>query len=164
MQSERTTSYQAHAQRLLTSQTAYRCFCTPERLRELAKRQNQYDGTCRLVPHEEAERRAANGEAHVVRLKVPTVQPGFEDLVYGPVGKRKVDSIVNKDSAYEDLILLKTDGLPTYHLANVVDDKQMGITHVIRAAVSRQSLEVVPGLSLIMLGMDVLNTQTYPTL
>ena len=149
---------------LLTSQSAYRCFCTPERLRELAKRQNQYDGTCRIVPYEESERRAANGEAHVVRLKMPTVQPSFEDLIYGPVGRRKVDSGVNKDLAYEDLILLKTDGLPTYHLANVVDDNQMGITHVIRAVVSRRNLEVVPGLSLIMLGMDVLNTQTHSTL
>ena len=74
---------------------------------------------------------------------MPMVQPSFEDLVYGSVGRRKIGGTVNQDFAYEDIILLKTDGMPTYHLANVVDDKQMGITHVIRAVVSRKSLEVV---------------------
>lgn len=143
MQSERTATYQTHAQKLLASQAAYRCFCSSERLKKLAKRQNQYDGACRLIPYDQSQQRAADGEAHVIRLKVPANHPSFKDLVYGLVGKQKLNSVDPDKLAYDDLILLKSDGLPTYHLANVVDDKQMGITHVIRAAVSRESLHPV---------------------
>ena len=83
----------------------------------------------------ESEERAANGELHVVRLEVPTQPPMLDDLVYGIVGKAKQSQIVkNAGSAtYEDPVILKSDGWPTYHLANVVDDHLMQITHVIRA-------------------------------
>jgi len=76
-----------------------------------------------------------------VRLKVPDQYPEFTDLVYGHVGKQKSNGMVFKhgEPAFEDLVLLKSDGLPTYHLANVVDDHFMKITHVIRAAVCQSS-------------------------
>ncbi|KAL8786196.1 MAG: hypothetical protein Q9195_008315 [Heterodermia aff. obscurata] len=132
-QSERTVLYQEHAQTLLKSQNAYRCFCSPQRLKELAKRQTQYDGGCRHTSIDESEERAANGEAHVIRLKTPAKLPSFNDLVYGSIGNRRLAQFTSDKAAYEDIVLLKSDGLPTYHLANVVDDNCMRITHVIRA-------------------------------
>ncbi|KAI9852201.1 MAG: Glutamate--tRNA ligase mitochondrial [Thelocarpon superellum] len=93
----------------------------------------EYDRACASIPEVESEERVAQGEAHVVRLKVPPEPPEFRDLVYGKVGRPK-STIEPKVPAYEDPILLKSDGLPTYHLANVVDDHHMKITHVIRAA------------------------------
>ncbi|GME66011.1 Glutamyl/glutaminyl-tRNA synthetase class Ic [Neofusicoccum parvum] len=137
-QSERTQLYQEHASKLLETGHAYRCFCTPERLNDLAQQRAQlglptdYDRTCAHIPKEEAEDRAAKGEQHVVRLLVPDKYPAFFDLVYGMVGKGAKPSTRKVDDAYDDPILLKSDGLPTYHLANVVDDHHMKITHVIR--------------------------------
>jgi glutamyl-tRNA synthetase len=96
-----------------------------------------YDRHCVAISPEEAEDRATRGEAHVVRLKADGY-PMFQDLVYGKTGqyraagKRQLDFI---DRVYEDPILLKSDGHPTYHLANVVDDHLMKITHVIRGSV-----------------------------
>ncbi|KAH0565145.1 hypothetical protein GP486_001457 [Trichoglossum hirsutum] len=130
---------------LTLSQTghAYRCFCSAERLNELAKLKSRlglptdYDRTCASISKEESEGRAARGDSHVVRLKAPNRYPQLDDLVYGVVGgKSKYGRalIKNGEPAYEDPILLKSDGLPTYHLANVVDDHHMKITHVIRAA------------------------------
>ena len=86
---------------------------------------------------EEAEEKAAKGEAHVVRLKVDEGYPMFDDLVYGRTGQNrpnrsKIDFI---DRVYDDPILLKSDGHPTYHLASVVDDHCMKISHVIRGTV-----------------------------
>jgi glutamyl-tRNA synthetase len=81
------------------------------------------------MPREESDDRAASGAKFVVRLKVPDQYPSYDDLIYGkfkPLKKRR------GENAYEDPILLKSDGLPTYHLANVVDDYHMKITHVIR--------------------------------
>ena len=76
------------------------------------------------------------GVAHVVRLKVPDRYPMYNDLVYGRVGgKEHGRKFIHGEQSFEDPILLKSDGLPTYHLANVVDDHLMKITHVIRAAV-----------------------------
>ena len=77
----------------------------------------------------------------MVRLKVPDQYPEFTDIVYGRVGKHKNAGTLFKhgEQAYEDPVLLKSDGLPTYHLANVVDDHYMDITHVIRAAVRRST-------------------------
>ncbi|KAJ9663288.1 Glutamate--tRNA ligase mitochondrial [Coniosporium apollinis] len=136
-QSERTPLYQSHAHKLLDSGHAYRCFCSAERLHQLAEQRaalgvaTDYDRTCASIPKDESDERAAKGEQHVIRLLVPEDYPEFNDLVYGHVGrgkkKRRQDMV-----AYEDPILLKTDGLPTYHLANVVDDHHMKITHVIR--------------------------------
>ena len=85
---------------------------------------------------EESEEKAANGEAHVVRLKVEGY-PQFDDLVYGKTGQsRPKNKLGFIDRVYDDPILLKSDGHPTYHLANVVDDHCMKITHVIRGTVS----------------------------
>ncbi|KAF4303990.1 Glutamyl/glutaminyl-tRNA synthetase class Ic [Botryosphaeria dothidea] len=137
-QSERTILYQEHASKLLETGHAYRCFCTPERLNDLAQQRAQlglptdYDRRCAHIPKEEAEDRAARGEAYVVRLLVPDQYPPFFDLVYGKIGKGTKPATKKVDDAYDDPILLKSDGLPTYHLANVVDDHHMKITHVIR--------------------------------
>lgn len=90
------------------------------------------------MPEEESEERANKGETHIIRLKTPNRPPEYVDLVYGKIGKQKLGSVAAASPgglAFEDPILLKSDGLPTYHLANVVDDHYMKITHVIRATV-----------------------------
>ena len=100
---------------------------------------SDYDRTCISIPAGESEERAAKGEQHVVRLRLPEVPPPYTDLVYGVVGRCK-----DKEGAqaprlqlsFEDPVLIKSDGHPTYHLANVVDDHQMRITHVVSAVVS----------------------------
>jgi len=131
-QSERSAIYRVHADILLANGAAYRCFCTSARLDELraiqkaSQRPTGYDGTCREVSAEDSARRAAAGEPHVVRLKVP--RPGstrFTDLLRG--------EIVIENENVDDQVLLKTDGLPTYHMANVVDDHLMGVTIIMRA-------------------------------
>ena len=124
----------------MKAQNVYRCFCSPQRLKELGKHQTQYDGACRHISSEESEERASNGEAHVIRLKTPAELPSFNDLVYGSIGNRRLAKFTSNKVAYEDIVLLKSDGLPTYHLANVIDDNCMRITHVIRALVSRQGI------------------------
>ena len=89
------------------------------------------------VSAEESDQRAHNGELHVIRLVTPAQYPEYNDLVYGLVGRLKGErrGIINQNS-FEDPILIKSDGSPTYHLANVVDDHHMKITHVIRGVVS----------------------------
>jgi glutamyl-tRNA synthetase len=132
---------------LLRSGHAYRCFCSPERLHAIAKQRTElglptdYDRTCAHVSKEESEDRAAKGEAHVIRFMVPSVYPQFTDIVYGKVRNRQ-DHNQNAQlyPAFEDPILVKSDGFPTYHLANVVDDHHMKITHVVRGAVSNCAL------------------------
>lgn len=95
-----------------------------------------YDRTCIGISSDESNDRAANGDSYVVRLKTPTEYPEYTDLVYGIVGWRKGPHRgVLDPSGFEDPILLKTDGSPTYHLASVVDDHYMRITHVIRGVV-----------------------------
>ncbi|KAE9372324.1 hypothetical protein N431DRAFT_240036 [Stipitochalara longipes BDJ] len=146
-QSERTALYRDHAEQLLDTGSAYRCFCTPERLRTLAEYQSKlglpadYDRTCAHVPKEESDDRAAKGEAHVVRLKVPDDKNSlvFRDLVYGLIrpkntAKRDQKAQSSTLTLFDDPVLLKSDGFPTYHLANVVDDHLMRITHVIRGS------------------------------
>ncbi|KAL6721560.1 Glutamate--tRNA ligase mitochondrial [Lecanora helva] len=139
----RTILYQTYATKLLESGDAYRCFCSTERLNNLAKERNRlglpsdYDRACANVSKEESDDRSSRKEPYVIRLKVPDVLPHFTDLVYGVVGKRRIIKRLPSQRAqpsYEDPVLLKSDGLPTYHLANVVDDHFMEITHVIRAA------------------------------
>ena len=138
--------YQSHAEKLLRSGHAYRCFCSTERLNSLAKERNglglpsDYDWTCISISVGESEERASKGEQHVVRLKLPEVPPVYTDLVYGVVGQRgskEGAQVPRPQLSFEDPVLIKSDGHPTYHLANVVDDHYMGITHVIRAVVSR---------------------------
>ena len=131
-QSERTALYQEHAEQLISQGGAYRCFCTTERLSELRARQKEkkedtrYDGHCRELDAEASRARAAAGEPCVVRLKMLAEgKTLIQDLLRGeiPYDNRQID----------DQILLKSDGFPTYHLANVVDDHLMEISHVIRA-------------------------------
>ncbi len=133
VQSQRLPIYREHVQKLLDMGAAYRAFDTPEELaaaREAARkagRQEQgYNRRYRDYPVEEAERRAAAGEPHVVRLKVPLEGKTIvHDLLRGP--------IEFENAALDDKVILKADGYPTYHLAAMVDDHLMGVSHVIRA-------------------------------
>ena len=130
-QSERSAIYRRYADELLAKGDAFRCFCTPERLEAMRLSQRaagvpqHYDGHCVSVPPEESAARAERGEPFVVRMKVPSHGTCVvNDLARGPVPF---------EYATVDMqVLLKSDGLPTYHLANVVDDHLMQITHVIR--------------------------------
>lgn len=130
-QSERTAIYQKHCQMLLDQGKAYKCFATPEELaemRETASKLGQrvgYDRRYRNLDPKEIERREQEGQPYVVRLKIPlTGECSFEDGIKGTITCPWAD--------VDDQILLKSDGFPTYHLANVVDDHLMEITHVIR--------------------------------
>ncbi|MCJ1431250.1 Glutamate--tRNA ligase mitochondrial [Xylographa pallens] len=138
-QSERTALYKEHAAKLLKSRHAYRCFCTQERLDSLATERNKlglptyYDRTCLSITEDESDERAHHAEPHVVRLVTPAQYPAYNDLVYGVVGKPKGQRLGRPNqNGFEDPVLMKSDGSPTYHLANVVDDHHMKITHVIR--------------------------------
>jgi len=131
-QSQRRDLYHKYARQLVESGHAYHCFCSSERLAHLRQEQMQrkedpgYDRLCRNLDPAQAAGRVAGGESHVVRLKMPLDgQTTFHDLIRGDIS---VDN-----STQDDLILLKSDGYPTYHLANVVDDHRMGITHILRA-------------------------------
>jgi glutamyl-tRNA synthetase len=130
-QSERSEIYKTEVAKLVASGAAYRCFCTAQRLEQMraaAKGKSfvGYDGQCRGLDRPESDRRAAAGEPFVVRLAMPkTGETVFIDRLRGEV---RFDN-----TQIDDQILLKSDGFPTYHLANVVDDHLMGITHVIRA-------------------------------
>jgi len=131
-QSERSAIYTEHADRLVASGAAYPCFCSRERLTKLREEQRQakaqlgYDGHCREIPPEEAQRRIDAGDEHVIRLKMPDEgEIVVNDLLRGEV---RFDA-----SQIDDQVLIKSDGFPTYHLANVVDDHLMKISHVIRA-------------------------------
>src|SRR5712691_6873205 len=130
VQSERLPLYQRHAQELVDKGAAYFCFCSKERLAELRRQQEarheltRYDRHCRSIPPAQAAARA-KAEPHVVRLKVPDEGTfAIEDLVHGHVEWRA--------QTIEDQVLLKSDGFPTYHLAVVIDDHVMGITHIMR--------------------------------
>ena len=129
-QSERSAIYTKYAGELLAAGHAFRCFCTAERLEEmreaqrLAKIPPRYDGMCLAIPDEESARRAES-EPFVIRMKVPDRGTAVvEDLRRG--------RIEFEWKTVDMQVLMKSDGLPTYHLANVVDDHLMEITHVIR--------------------------------
>lgn len=131
-QSERLDLYRQHAERLLAEGKAYRAFETAEELDAMRLEQKRrglelgYDGRGRSMPAEEQARRAAAGEPNVVRLLTPDEgSTAFQDLLRGEVAV--------PNSEIRDTVLLKSDGYPTYHLANVVDDHLMGVTHVLRA-------------------------------
>ena len=131
IQSERLEIYREHARQLIDRGKAYYCFCAPERLEEARKSQlaaklsPAYDRHCRDLPPDEVERRLAGGERHVVRMKVPAEgEMTFHDLIRGDV--------TISYSVLDDQVILKSDGFPTYHLAVVVDDHLMEITHIIR--------------------------------
>ena len=130
-QSERTALYQEHAVKLLDSGHAYRCYCTPERLAQVRETQVArklppgYDRHCRDLPAETVAANLAEGKTFVVRFRTPLDgQTVVDDLLRG--------EIVYQNANLEDLVLLKSDGFPTYHLANVVDDHEMEISHILR--------------------------------
>ena len=132
-QSQRREIYQQHAKTLIDNGHAYHCFCSPERLEQVRRQQHQnkelplYDGTCRRLDPEEAERRVKSGERHVIRFKTPKEgSVSVKDLLRG--------EITTENRFLDDYILVKSDGLALYHLAAMVDDHIMGITHVIRGS------------------------------
>jgi glutamyl-tRNA synthetase len=132
-QTERREIYTEYAWKLVELGHAFPCFCTPERLEkvrheQMRNKQNpRYDGTCRSLSPDEGRRRVLAGERHVIRFKMPKEGSiTTTDLVRG--------SITTENSALDDSVLLKSDGLPTYHLAAMVDDHLMEITHVIRGS------------------------------
>lgn len=127
IQTERMDIYKEYAKKLVELGGAYYCFCDKERLESLQGEGgvHTYDKHCRNLPKEEVERRLAAGESYVIRQKVPEgVVSSYDDMVFGTISVDTAD--------IEDGVLLKSDGLPTYNFANVVDDHLMGITHVIR--------------------------------
>ncbi|MDO4778865.1 MAG: glutamate--tRNA ligase [Tissierellia bacterium] len=123
--------YNKYIDRLIEEGKAYYCFCSQERLDNLREQQKadglmpKYDGLCRGISLEEAKKKVAAGEPHVVRLKLPA----NKDIEFNDIIKGKL-SINTND--IDDQVLIKSDGFPTYHFAVVVDDHLMGITHVIR--------------------------------
>lgn len=130
-QSERTEIYRKHAEKLVQKQGAYRCFCTPERLTKMRAEQLErglspkYDGKCRHISENIVAQKVKNKETFTVRLKIPrSGKCVFEDRLRG--------RITYSYKEVDDQVLLKSDGFPTYHLANVVDDHLMKISHVIR--------------------------------
>lgn len=130
-QSERSHIYREYCDKLIAAGHAYKCFATPQELdemRQVARKSGQrasYDRRYRNLSEKEVEERIEAGQSYVVRLKVPrTGECVFEDAIKGRVTVPWAD--------VDDQVLLKSDGLPTYHLANVVDDHLMEISHVIR--------------------------------
>ena len=134
VQSQRMGMFREYAEQLVKLGKAYYCFCTEERLQTLHESQkaageavSHNDGHCRELPPEEVQRLLAAGTPYVIRQKMPrTGKTAFDDLVYG--------HIEVENAELEDQILLKSDGMPTYNFANVVDDHLMHITHVIRGS------------------------------
>jgi len=132
-QSERKDIYLHYANQLIESGHAFYCFCTPERLHRVRKEQIKnkkvvrYDGTCRRIDPGEALRRVEKGESHVIRFRMP-----WEGAI--TVCDRLRGEITFENRNLDDFILVKSDGLALYHLAAMVDDHLMGITHVIRSA------------------------------
>ena len=132
-QSERKQIYQRHALELIERGHAYYCFCSPQRLEKVRREQQRrkelplYDGTCRRLPTAEAASRAAAGEQHVIRFKMP---PDGSITVHD----RLRGDITVENRNLDDYIIVKSDGLALYHLAAMVDDYLMGITHVLRSA------------------------------
>ncbi len=132
IQSERSASglYMDYAKKLVESGHAYYCFCTKERLESLKvqgtdKAFAMYDKHCLSLSEEEVRENLASGKPYVIRLNVPREgQTSFHDEIYGDV------TVSNAE--LDDMILIKSDGFPTYNFANVVDDHLMGVTHVVR--------------------------------
>jgi glutamyl-tRNA synthetase len=132
-QTERKEIYQGYARQLIESGHAYYCFCSAERLDRVRQEQHKrkenthYDGTCRSLSLDEADRRVAAGESHVVRFKMPVEgSTTAVDLLRGPI------TVENRQM--DDYVIVKSDGLALYHLAAMVDDHLMQITHVLRGA------------------------------
>lgn len=131
VQSERLAVYREHADRLLADGTAYRCYCTPERLGSVRAEQERagsptgYDRRCRTLSPEERAAHEAAGEPHTVRLAAPL--DGATELADAIRG-----TVTYDNRTLQDIVLLKSDGYPVYHFAVVIDDRLMGVSHVIR--------------------------------
>ena len=132
-QSERMDTYRQLAEELIDKGHAYYCFCSPDRLKQVRQLQQKrkeptrYDGLCRRLSPEEARERALGGESHVIRFKTPKEgQTIAVDLLRGPI---TVDN-----HTIDDYILVKSSGMPVYHLAAMADDHLMEITHVLRGS------------------------------
>lgn len=132
VQTLRAGLYREHAEKLIEMGHAYRCFCTKERLDEMRREQAarkeppRYDRRCLYLPNEEIERNLAAGMPYVVRMRMPDEgATSFTDLIRGEISF--------ENEVLDDMVLLKSDGLPVYHLAVVVDDHYMKISHVVRA-------------------------------
>lgn len=129
-QSSRLNIYKEHADKLVAAGNAYECFCTPDRLEKLragqleARQSPKYDRFCLHLSDEEKQKFRDNGVVPVIRLKIPEGKTFFKDLIFGEI---KVEN-----ETLDDQVLLKSDGFPTYHLANVVDDHETKASHVIR--------------------------------
>lgn len=129
IQSERKEIYKKYAEILIEKGEAYYCFCSKDRLEKIHEDENgySYDRHCRNLSKEEVEENLRQGKPFVIRQKMPLDgETTFEDMVFGTV------SVKNEE--LQDIILLKSDGLPTYNFAHVVDDYLMGITHVVRGS------------------------------
>jgi nondiscriminating glutamyl-tRNA synthetase len=130
VQSQRLELYKRHAEQLLAEGHAYRCFCTSARLEEMravqtaAKQTPRYDRTCLKMSPAEVQAKISAGETFVLRMQVPEGSTTFNDLVRG--------NVTISHNEIDDQVIMKTDGFPTYHLAVVVDDHLMDITHVLR--------------------------------
>lgn len=133
VQSERRGIYKEYAEKLVELGGAYYCFCDEDRLNKVreeqkAKKQNpMYDGHCKSLSKEEIKEKLDAGMPYVIRQNIPKGgKTSFDDVVFGHI---EIDN-----SEIDDGVLLKSDGLPTYNFANVIDDHLMGITHVIRGS------------------------------
>lgn len=129
VQSERKDIYKKYAELLVEKGGAYYCFCTKERLESLKSDEGafEYDRHCRNLTKEQVEENLKNNVPYVIRQKMPiTGETSFDDMVFGHV--------TVKNEELQDIILLKSDGLPTYNFAHVVDDYLMGVTHVVRGS------------------------------
>lgn len=131
VQSKRLDIYKKYAEQLINEGKAYYCFCTPERLEKMRAEQaaqkmiTHYDKACRCLSAEEVEKNLKNKISHVIRFRSPDEgETLFDDLIRG--------TVTFKNRLVDDYILLKSDGYPTYHLASVIDDHLMEISHVIR--------------------------------
>ena len=131
-QSQRLSLYRQKAEELVCAGKAYYCYCLPQEIqtrREKSALKGEYwlyDRRCRQLSPEEISQREAKGLPRAVRFKVPDEDIHYQDLILG--------SISVKNGTLEDFVLIRSDNLPTYHLSVVVDDKELGITHIIRGA------------------------------
>jgi glutamyl-tRNA synthetase len=131
LQSERLDVYHDHVARLIAAGAAYRCYCSPQRLEALRQEQQArkeppgYDRKCRELPDAERAAHGADGTPSVVRFAIPFEgTTTFADVIHGDV--------TWENRVLDDFVILKSDGFPTYHLAHLVDDHLMGISHVLR--------------------------------
>ena len=130
VQSERRGVYDGYVQRLLESGNAYHCYCTPEELEAIRrqaradKQPRSYDGRCRYLTPEAVQRFVAEGRKPTVRIKMPDKPIRVDDIV---LGSRHIDP-----ATLEDEVIVRSNGMPNYNLTSIIDDAEMGITHVIR--------------------------------